>query len=98
MASYIVEVSQPEAIAARRIEDAVRTTGSHFVTHADWRRRNGARIGRLVVEADDMWGAVAVVPPNMRAQAAVFPLEPVTAGGERMTVPDNGMQRFAAAA
>ncbi len=98
MPRYIVKVSQPEAVAAKRIADAIRTIGSHFATHADWRRKNDLRIGSLVVEANVMWDAVGVVPPNMRAQAAVFLLEPVTARVERATPSGLALQPIAVAA
>ena len=59
MPRYLVQVSQPEAIAAKRISDSVRSIGSHFATHADWQRQAGRCTGSMVIEAADSWGALA---------------------------------------
>lgn len=72
MPRYLVEVSQPEEVAARRIEQSIRSLGSHFATHADWRRRDGVCTGTMVIEAADSSGALGIVPPAMRAEAGVF--------------------------
>jgi hypothetical protein len=78
MPRFLVEVPQPSnALARRRMKDLVRTMGSHFVTHADWRRRQGVCTGTVIVEADDKSGAVGVVPPGMRSDAHVYRLEAV---------------------
>jgi hypothetical protein len=79
MPRFIVEVTQPESVAAKRIDQAVRSIGSHFATHAAWRRENGAAIGTMVVEADDRWGAFGIVPPGMRSAARIFELGPAAA-------------------
>jgi putative hemolysin len=71
MNTYLVEVTQPEAIAVKRIAHSVRSIGSHFATQAVWHRRAGVCIGTMVVEAADRSGALAVVPPGMRADARV---------------------------
>ena len=72
MQRYLVEVTLPEAIAAKRIADSVRSIGSHFATHAAWRRKAGVCTGTMVVEAADRWGALGIVPPGMRADTHVF--------------------------
>jgi hypothetical protein len=58
--------------------DSVRTMGSHFVTHADWARKDGVCTGTMIVEADDSRGAIGVVPPSMRSHAHVYQLETVS--------------------
>jgi len=79
MARFLVEVSQPADSAVRRIRDTVRTIGSHFATHADWRQRDGRCIGRMVVDVDGRQQALAVVPPAMRADADVYELQAMAA-------------------
>jgi hypothetical protein len=76
MRRFRVEVSQQSAtLASRRIDAAVRTLGSHFATHADWRRSGGICTGSMVVEASDRCAALIIVPPAMRREARVFSLE-----------------------
>lgn len=75
MPRYILEVSQPQAVAARRIRHAVATLGSHFATHADWRHHNGIATGTMVVEAEDRARALAIVPPPLRPHANVAQLK-----------------------
>ena len=76
MPRFLVEVSQQaDALTYKRIDDSVRTLGSHFATHAKWSRRDGVCTGAMIVEAEDKWQALAVVPPNMRTDAHVFHLK-----------------------
>lgn len=80
MPKYLIEVSQVlEALAERRIKQSVRTLGSHFATHAAWSRKDGARTGTLVVEADDRWIALGIVPPSLRSHARIFQLDSAAA-------------------
>jgi len=79
MPRFLVEVSQPADRAGRRVRDTVRTIGSHFATHADWRQRDGRCIGSMVVDVGDWRQALAVVPPAMRADAHVYELQAMAA-------------------
>jgi hypothetical protein len=79
MARYLIEVSQPDSIAAKRVVRSVHTFGSHFATHADWRHKDGMSTATLVVEADDRRWALGIVPPSMRSGARVFDLGPAVA-------------------
>ena len=75
MPGFLVEVSQQaDALTYKWIDESVRTLGSHFATHADWRRKLGVCTGTMVVEAADKWGAFGIVPPSMRSDAHVFRL------------------------
>jgi hypothetical protein len=78
MPKFLIEVSQEsDALARKRITDSVHKMGSHFATRADWIRKAGVCTGTMVVETDDKWGALCVVPPSMRSHAHIFQLEPV---------------------
>jgi hypothetical protein len=79
MPRYLIEVTHPEPVAAKRIDQSVRTFGSHFATHADWHHRDDVLTGTMVIEAADQWHALSVVPPGMRSAAHVFRLEAVDA-------------------
>jgi hypothetical protein len=75
MRRFLVEVSQrSEASAVKRINDSVRTLGSHFATHAEWRSKNGVCTGTMIVEAESKCAALGVVPPAMRSDAHVVHL------------------------
>lgn len=98
MQRFLVEVTLPEAVAADRIAAAVRSIGSHFATHADWRRRDGVCTGSMIVEAANRWGAFGVVPPGMRAQAHIYRLESVSTAPGPTGLGVSRMQPYATAA
>jgi hypothetical protein len=78
MIRFLIEVSeQSPTLALKRIKDAVRTMGSHFVARANWTRTEAGCTGTLLVEADDKRSALGLVPPNMRSHARIFQLPPV---------------------
>ena len=79
MAEYLVEVSLPERGAMAQIASAIRTIGSHFATHADWRRKGGVVTGSMIVDAPDRIDVLAVVPPAMRGAARVVRLDALAA-------------------
>jgi hypothetical protein len=98
MPQYLVEVSEPQAVASKRISRSVNTLGSHFATHADWRQSDGVSTGTMVVEAENRWRALGVVPPAMRPDAQVFELEAVAARSRPPAPSANAAQSFAFAA
>lgn len=80
MPRYLIEVPQESDEAAyKRIARSVSALGSHFATRADWSRKDGVCTGSMIVEANDRWGALAIVPPIMRPQAQLFQIEPAAA-------------------
>ena len=80
MPRCLIEVPQEsDVLARRRVSESVRSMGSHFATHADWRRKDGGYVGSMIVETADRWSALGIVPPNMRRHALVFPLETAAA-------------------
>ena len=80
MPRYLVEVSEPQAVASKRISRSVKTLGSHFATHANWRQSDGVSTGSMVVEAANRWGALSIVPPAMRADTQIFQLAAAASG------------------
>lgn len=74
MPRYLIKVSQPAKIAAKRIAASICATGSHFATHASWQEQDGNATGTLVVEADNRRWALGVVPASMRSEASIFEL------------------------
>jgi hypothetical protein len=80
MPSFLIEVPQEsDVLAQRRVRESVRSMGSHFATHADWRQKDGGYIGSMIVDTADKWSALAIVPPNMRRHALVSPLKAAAA-------------------
>lgn len=78
MPRFLIEVSQEsDGLADKRVTDSIRTMGSHFATHADWRCGAGVYTGSIIVETGDKLSALSVVPPNMRRHAHISQLEPV---------------------
>jgi len=87
MPRYLVEVSEPQAVASKRISRSLKTLGSHFATHADWRQNDGVSTGTMVVDTENRWRALSIVPPAMRADAKIFQLAAVAAGARPYAPP-----------
>jgi hypothetical protein len=98
MPRFLVEVSEPQAVASRRINRSVKTLGSHFATHANWRQRDGVAIGTMVVDTADRRGALSIVPPAMRADAQIFQLAAAAIGAQPYAPPAHAEQTTAIAA
>jgi hypothetical protein len=76
MPRFVIEVSQPaDGLARRRIDQALNGMGSHFASHADWRREHGRFTGTMIVEASDSSEVAGIVPPSLRSQTRVYRLE-----------------------
>jgi hypothetical protein len=54
------------------------TTGSHFLTHADWGCLDGEHVGRIIVDVESKEEARAIVPPAYRSQARIVQLNKFT--------------------
>jgi len=79
MSRFLIEISREyNGRSERQMEYALRMMGSHFVTHADWRLKEGKCTGTMIAELADRRAAIQLVPPALRAHAAIFELEPVT--------------------
>lgn len=69
MTAFVVEVSIPAMSASAWIDREIRTSGSHFVTHAAWWHRGDISVATLAIEAADEAEARHVVPPGMWSAA-----------------------------
>lgn len=87
MPRYLIEVSQSETVAAKRIDQSIRSIGSHFATRADWHHNDGVRVGTMVVEADNRRAALGIVPPAMRPDARIYQVEPLSIGSASAAPP-----------
>jgi hypothetical protein len=78
MPKFLIEVLQEaDRFADIRVTNSVRGMGSHFATHADWRRGKGMCRGSMIVETADERSALGVVPPAMRRYAHISQLKQV---------------------
>ena len=75
MPQFFIEVPHPEeTLACAKIVKVFLSTGSHFLTHADWGCMDGVHSAWLTVEAANKEEARMVVPPQFRSQAKVVGL------------------------
>jgi hypothetical protein len=75
MPQFLIEVPHPEeTLACARIVKVFLSTGSHFLTNADWGCMDGVHSAWLTVEADNKEEARMVVPPQFRSQARIVGL------------------------
>jgi hypothetical protein len=96
MPRFLIEVSQPTAVARKRTSEALGRAGSHFATHATWREEIDITVGTLTVDMENGHAALAVVPPCMRAFARIRRCD---AAGiwSRLRWPGHGLERGLAA-
>ena len=75
MARFLIEVPHdPEIVACARVVQVFLTSGSHFLTHADWGCRDGDHRAWMIVDVGSKEEARAIVPPAFRAEARVVGL------------------------
>jgi hypothetical protein len=90
MPQFLIEVPHPEeTLSCARIVKVFLSSGSHFLSHADWGCMDGIHCAWLVVEAANKDEARLVVPPMFRSQAKIvglnkFSLEQIDAVIERL--------------
>ena len=72
---FLIEVPHEDAtVACARAVEVFLTTGSHFLSHADWGCKDGVHKAWMVVEVDSKEEARAIVPPVFRAQTKIVKL------------------------
>ncbi len=79
MSKFLIEVPHERDMAgcARAVRTFL-TSGSHFVTNADWGCRDGDHRAWIVVDVDSKDEAKAIVPPVYRSQAKIVALNRFT--------------------
>lgn len=79
MPQFLIEVPHPEeTLACARIVKTFLSTGSHFLTHADWGCMDGVHSAWLMVEVANKEEARMIVPPQFRSQAKIIGLNKFT--------------------
>jgi hypothetical protein len=67
VARFLIEVAHdPDEFACARVVKTFLTSGSHFLTHADWGCADGDHRSWVIVDVADKTEAMAVVPPPLR--------------------------------
>ena len=75
MSRYLIEVSHDNNKQA--CDEAIRvfkTTGSHFLTNADWGCSDNVHKAWITVDLDKKEEALLIVPPSFRQKARVITL------------------------
>ena len=72
---FLIEVShEATTVACARAVEAFLTSGSHFLSNADWGCRDGEHKAWMIVEVDSKREARGIVPPALRPQARIVQL------------------------
>jgi len=75
MARFLIEVAHdPEQLACARVVKIFLSSGSHYLTHADWGCMDGDHRSWIIVDVDDKHAAMAIVPPALRPAARIVGL------------------------
>ncbi len=79
MSRFLIEVPHGEdRIACTRAIEIFLSSGSHFLTHADWGCKDGEHKSWLVVEVDNKESARQILPPSFRSEAKIVGLNKFT--------------------
>jgi len=79
MPKFLIEVPhEPEVVACAKVVQIFLSSGSHFVTHADWGCMDGEHSAWLTVDVDTKEDARAVLPPGFRTSARIVQLNKFT--------------------
>jgi hypothetical protein len=75
MKRFLIELPHtPEVVGCAQVVKSFLTTGSHYLTNADWGCADGVHSAWLVVESENHDEARLVVPPPFRSDAIVTSL------------------------
>jgi hypothetical protein len=79
MARFFIEVPhEADEVACKRAVQIFLSTGSHFLTHADWGCLDGEHKAWIIVELDSKEEARSILPPAYRSQAKIVQLNKFT--------------------
>ena len=75
MPKFLIESPhEPDTVACAKVVKVFLSTGSHFLTHADWGCMDGVHSAFLIVDVADKQEARAILPPAFRADAKIVRL------------------------
>ena len=72
MPRFLIEIPHStDKLACAKVVRTFATSGSHFLTQADWGCADGDHRAWMVVELEDRAAAEAIVPPAFRPEAKI---------------------------
>jgi hypothetical protein len=75
VAKFLIEVAhEAEKLACARAVQIFLTSGSHFLTHAEWGCADGEHKAWMIVDVDSKDEARNILPPAMRPRAQIVGL------------------------
>lgn len=75
MARFLIEVPhEAETVACARAVQVLLSTGSHFLTHAEYGCLDGEHKAWIIVEVENKEEARLILPPVYRSQAKIVQL------------------------
>ena len=75
MPRFLIEVPhEPEVVACAKVVKVFLSTGSHFLTHADWGCHDGHHSAWLIVDVNNRDEARGILPPAFRRDARIIGL------------------------
>jgi hypothetical protein len=79
MAKFLIEVPhEPERLACARVVETFLSSGSHFLSQADWGCQDGNHSAWMIVDVDTKEAARTIVPPPFRSEARIIGLNKFT--------------------
>ena len=75
MPKFLIEVPhEADTLECTRVVHVFLSTGSHFLTNAEWGCKSGVHSAWMLVDVESKAEAIAIVPPAFRAAARVVGL------------------------
>jgi hypothetical protein len=75
MSRFLIELPhEADGKACARFVKLTLTSGSHFLTHADWGCKDGQHSAWIIIEADSKEEARLILPSVFRSQARIVAL------------------------
>lgn len=75
MPKFLIEVPhEADTLECTRVVHVFLSTGSHFLTNAEWGCKSGVHSAWMLVDMDNKADALAIVPPAFRTHARVVGL------------------------
>ena len=79
MSRFLIEVPHDaDTLECTRVVHVFLSTGSHFLTHAEWGCKSGVHSAWILVDVETKAEALAIVPPAFRHAARVVGLTKFT--------------------
>jgi len=75
MPRFLIEVShEADLLACAKVVQIFLSTGSHFLSHADWGCMDGEHKAWIIADCANKEEARSILPPTFRAQAKIVQL------------------------